>query len=220
MPMLKGYEGIRAVVDRAVAQADAEMCRLEVALEDANWQHWLAESVLRADLVLADVTDNNPFVMYELGLAHQQGLPTTLIVNSNNGCIPATVRGTPFLPYADDDFASFENSLATLLRDAIQGLKSKGPETAASVAADRYLHYYNEALKLMTLFRASAAVAVNPVSRDEFFTRLSVAEHRGDRMPDNRNKRQIARYLLARMISNSDKVEVMRAAEEWIGFNY
>jgi hypothetical protein len=216
MPMLEGYETIRGVIAKAIAIAGAHMWRLEEAMEDADWQHWLAKSVLRADLVLADVTDNNPFVMYELGLVHNRDLPIALVVNSANKQVPATVRGTPFLAYDYEDLAGFERSLVALLGDVIQDLKADKPNVIACSETDRYSAYHKHALKLVELLRAESSIAVNPVSQSEFFTRLSVAEHRGDWIPDSRNKRQIARYLLARMIGNSDEVKVMQSVQEWI----
>jgi hypothetical protein len=220
MPMLERYEAVRAVVARAIATAGAYMCRLEAVMEDADWQHWLLVSVARANFALVDVTDNNPFVMYELGLTHQRGIPVTLIVNGANERIPATVRGTPFLPYDSNDMALFANSLVALLQDMIQGLQPESTYTAPCALADLYTDYYNEALELIALFGAASSASVHPVSRSEFCTRLIVAEHRGDRMPGDGNPRQVARYLLARIISNSDDVRLMRATEGWISANY
>jgi hypothetical protein len=84
MPMLEGYERIRAVVASAVKGSGALMSRLETALPDSEWQYWLLDAVERADLLLVDVTDHNPFVMYELGLAHHRMLPAIFIVNQAN----------------------------------------------------------------------------------------------------------------------------------------
>ena len=217
--MLEGYEAIRAAVARAMAMAGVSMCRLEEAMEDADWQHWLVDSVSQADLVLGDVSEHNAFVMYELGLAHQQRLPTTLIVNAAGERVPATVRGTPFLPYYDD-FASFEKALAAILWAMAYEPRPADPAVALGALADRYNLYYEQALSLMEAFRATVSVPMKLVSRSTFFTRLRVAENRGDWFPDGCNKQRIARYLLARIISNSDEIPVMQAAEAWIQAEY
>jgi hypothetical protein len=192
------------------------MCRLEEAIEDADWQYWLVESVSRASVVVADVTDHNAFVMYELGVAHQQGIPAVLTVNSRNERVPATVRGTPFLPYAVDDLAQFEMSLAAVLRDAIEPLSGGGEEVASSSAQDDYLL----GLQLLQSFRVDAGIDLQPVSRDEFSTRMRVAQHRGDWLPDTRYKRHAARHLLAKIISDSDRIQVMQTVEEWLQSTY
>ena len=111
MPMLAGYERVRDAVARAVAGAGVSLRRLEQALPDAEWQCWLVHSIRTASFVVADVTDHNPFVMYELGLAHGRELPTLLIVDSKHERIPATVLGSPFLTYNNCDLDRFEEEL-------------------------------------------------------------------------------------------------------------
>jgi hypothetical protein len=97
MPMLLGYEGVRAAVRQAVELSGAVMRRLEDLLPDPEWQLWVTRAIEAADVVIAGVTDNNAFVMYELGVAHARRARTVLIVNRRNGSIPATVKGSYFV---------------------------------------------------------------------------------------------------------------------------
>jgi hypothetical protein len=211
MPMLKGYEAIREVVARAIAGAGVTMSRLEEILPDAEWQYWLVESVRRADFALADVTDNNPFVMYELGLVHNQQLPSLLIVNSRNEQIPATVLGTPFLSYDEQDLYGFEADLSA----AIQTLAQESGTSVRQLGSVG--DPYQQALALLQRFRLETSIPVEPVGPDEFRTRLQVAEARGDRGSRKGEGKPVAWYLLSRIISNSDKVKTMNALTTWIG---
>jgi hypothetical protein len=70
MPMLAGYEDIRACVATSAAEARLTMNRLEVELPDPDWLNWVALSISSCDFVVVDLSDHNPFVMYELGLTH------------------------------------------------------------------------------------------------------------------------------------------------------
>jgi hypothetical protein len=198
MPMLPGFEAARAAVARGVHDSGAIMLRLEEYMVDAEWQRWLVHTVRRASVVLADVTDHNPFVMYELGLAHARQLPTLLIVDTRNERVSATVLGTPFLPYDVDHLPGFESRLATALARLTTGVT--------------FTPSYAHARALTDDFSAATGLAVPTVSRDEFATRIEVAIDRGDLPLDGPGE---ALYLLARVVENADDVGVMRALWEW-----
>jgi hypothetical protein len=213
MPMLAGYESIREVVARAIAAGGASMRRLEHALPDAEWQCWLIESVHRAQFVLADMTDHNPFVMYELGLAHTRRLPTLLMVDSRNERIPATVLGTPFLTYDNRDLGRFEAELARRIAIAVdERRRPAARKLCLRLAGDRP---YERALDLLRAFLAEARVEAEAVSHYEFATRLTVAEGRGDSLPAGSNGQRVAWYLLPRIIRDSDRTRIMQAIEAW-----
>jgi hypothetical protein len=198
MPMLAGFEAPRAGVARGVRASGMVMLRLEELMPDAEWQQWLIHTLPRASVVLADVTDHNPFVMYELGLAHARRLPTLLIVDSRNKRVSATVLGTPFLPYDIDDLAAFERKLATAI--------------ARLVTGSTYSPSYEYALSLAESFSAATGLEVDTVSRREFATRLDVATQRGD-LPLTGSGQVL--YLLARAVKNADDVGLMRLLWEW-----
>jgi hypothetical protein len=58
----------------------------------------IVEGLVEADLVIADVTDRNPNVFYELGVRHslRRG---TIIVSQGTDHVPSDLRGYWFLPY-------------------------------------------------------------------------------------------------------------------------
>jgi hypothetical protein len=217
MPMLAGYEGVRAVVARAVAAAGASMSRLEEILPDPDWQYWLVEAVSRADLVLADVTDHNAFVMYELGLAHQRGLPAVLIVSERNERVPATVLGSPFLPYDGEHLDRFEDELAAAIEAVAGQLPASGAEALGTPSAGAIARWYEEALGLLALFNAETSVPAEAVAPEEFAVRLRVASRRGAHPPSRGGDASLPWYLLPRVIRDADRVETMRRLVEWVG---
>jgi hypothetical protein len=69
-----------------------------------------------ASLVLADVTDDNPNVLYELGHAHALG-KDTIIITQNEGDIPSDFKHLRYFKY-DDDEKGWESLRVRLLKVA------------------------------------------------------------------------------------------------------
>jgi hypothetical protein len=204
MPMLLGYEGIREAVRIGVEQAGLTMHRLEDLLPDAEWQLWVARAAQSADLVIADVTDNNPFVMYELATAHAHRTPTLLIVNRRNQAVPATVKGSFFISYDDDDLGTFVPRLKGAICRILSlrwGADATLPVDAMYAAASGWLR------------RLRTVAPLEPVSTGEFATFMEVASCRGEVPALNGDAFEAAEILLARAVSGSDDCEVMNLIE-------
>jgi hypothetical protein len=56
-------------------------------------------AIERADLIIADVTGDNPNVMYEAGFAFAMGRPVLFIVQHGVGRLPSGLAGNFFLVY-------------------------------------------------------------------------------------------------------------------------
>lgn len=208
MPMLPGYEAIRATVLEAIELTGATMCRLEELLPDAEWQLWVTQSVETADIVLADVTDNNAYVMYELGVTHALRTPTLLIVNRRNGVVPATVKGSFFLSYSDDRLSEFVPRLADAIRHHLR-LSWK------SDLKIPVIELYAKTLDLLSMRSPFISANLEPVSADIFSTFIEVAQRRGEIPMLDGNMRDAAGILLARLINGSDNCQVMDLIEQY-----
>ena len=73
-----------------------------------------------AAVVVVDITDANPNVMYELGYAHALGKPTVLICNAqHNGApgegIPFDIRGMRVLRFNLEEPAAFLSTLVAVI---------------------------------------------------------------------------------------------------------
>jgi hypothetical protein len=81
--------------------------------------------ICECGILIADVTDSNPNVMYELGLADAIGQPTVLISQTAQpNALPFDVLGQRLLVYSVDDLPAFETRLANRLRAARSDSKS------------------------------------------------------------------------------------------------
>jgi nucleoside 2-deoxyribosyltransferase len=78
----------------------------------------LTDAIDRADIVIADVTDRNPNVMYELGHAHCLRKPTIILAESTSmDSIPSDLCGNGILTYDRGDIGSIERPLARFLQE-------------------------------------------------------------------------------------------------------
>ena len=207
--MLLGYEGVRAAVRQAVELSGAVMRRLEDLLPDPEWQLWVTRTIETADLVVADVTDNNAFVMYELGVAHARRARTLLIVNRRNGSIPATVKGSYFVSYDDDALAEFVPRLAGAIRHSLR--ISWNPEPVVPAR-----EIYGRGLALLVDLRQQTGAELEPVTVDEFATYIDVARRRGEIPALNGDPGDAAGVLLARLVFGSDSCQVMDLIERYV----
>lgn len=208
MPMLPGYEEIRVAVLEAIELAGATMRRLEDLLPDAEWQVWVTQSVETADIVLADVTDNNAFVMYELGVAHAHRTPTLLIVNRRNGVVPATVKGSYFLSYSDDQLPEFVPRLADAIRHNLR-LSWK------SDLKIPLIELYAKTLALLASRFSFIFADLEPVAEDVFSTFIEVARRRGEIPMLDGNLQDAVGILHARLVNGSDNCQVMDLIEQY-----
>jgi hypothetical protein len=80
-----------------------------------------------SDIVVADLTGNNPNVYYEMGISHALGKPTVLTVFSRDGSVPAEipfdVRIQRVVPYGTTQ--SLQAQLRELLPAATPLLKKR-----------------------------------------------------------------------------------------------
>ena len=213
MPMFPEYGEVRSVVADSIASAGARMSRLEEAVADPEWQWWLIEAVNRADFVLADVTDHNPFVSYELGLTHNRRLPSLLIVNARNDAVTATVRGSPFLVYDDASLTGFREELTTEVETMMAAVAEPAPTCPPATAV--LLDAYDKGCAQIEAVRA-VGLDVHAVDQDEFCARMTVAWARGDRVsPWSESVTELT--VLARLVAESDRVEVMAELRRWAG---
>jgi hypothetical protein len=84
---------------------------------------YVKQSIERADVVIAVLTESNPNVFYELGLAHALGKPTILIATSLSN-VPIDVRGSQILFFNREkkSLASLSAALEAELRRVTEEL--------------------------------------------------------------------------------------------------
>ena len=213
MPMYAGFEGIRAHVARILERVGLEMRRLEAEIADSAWHHWLLESALAPDMVLVDLTHNNPFVMYELGYVHYRKFPTLFIMNASEQRIPAIARGSVCSVYGDGH-EHFEDDLVEHLRLLVG--------TCLNVPGDDHRRrpkmtagLYEIATAALDELDAAIGHRLPRVDEQEFWLRLEISRRRGAPDPACLSGRMQHRYLMTLLVSESDRVRVMETICDW-----
>ncbi len=210
MPMLPGYEIVRKTVADAIAGAHLELVWLEDLLEDWEWLDWLYASVNNCDLVVADPSKHNAFVMYELGIAHPKRQPTLIVLDREDSQLSGSLDGSPFRPYSNDHLEDFANRLRSDLLVITRAIKSEAvPIPNAST-------YFRHAECLMTRFVDETGQNVDAVDEITFNRRLNHAMSQGTFKPALAGTPLGEAGLLTALIRSSRMVQTMAAMREWI----
>jgi hypothetical protein len=82
----------------------------------------IAEAIRDSDLVVADVTRGNPYVLYELGVAHALRRPTIILLDTDASAkLPIDFSGQPFIPYTEGQLGALGNAVTKAAKRALQG---------------------------------------------------------------------------------------------------
>jgi nucleoside 2-deoxyribosyltransferase len=110
-------ENLRHFLSDMLEQSGIRVYPLD-EVPDAVRTNLLTDAIDRADIVIADVTDKNPNVMYELGHAHCLRKPTIILAESTSmDSIPSDLCGNDILTYDRGDIGSIQRPLARFLQE-------------------------------------------------------------------------------------------------------
>ena len=101
-----------APVRRVIKEVLEELGIVPVLFEEVqpviseSVQHAIFWNLTTADLIIADLTGNDPNIMYEIGFAHGWRKKVVLIAQKGTD-IPFELRGFIYIPYALDEIEKF-----------------------------------------------------------------------------------------------------------------
>jgi nucleoside 2-deoxyribosyltransferase len=92
---------VQDAVVRAVEEAGFRVVQYRDAIRPgAEMTSSILDSIRQADLIVADVSHQNPNVLYEVGFAHALRKPTILLFNINsNYNLPSDLAGLQYITY-------------------------------------------------------------------------------------------------------------------------
>lgn len=120
------YRGIKLAVEAAGFNCG----RMREDPGPKNIPARLVRNLLKADLIIVDVSEPNPNVYYELGISHTLG-NKTIVVTQNIDQLPFDLRGELAIPYKDS-----RDGLELLqqhLKEAIENLEKSGHQATNMV---------------------------------------------------------------------------------------
>jgi hypothetical protein len=209
MPMLPGYEAVRETVAKTIGEATLELLWLEDLLEDWEWLDWLYASVRQCDIILANPSKHNAFVMYELGVARVDTRPTLVVLDREDSQLSGSLDGSPFLLYSYHELDIFSDRLRADLSilsraEASQARSSSEPGT-----------YYHDAVSLLKSFTDETGRSVDAVDEAAFISRLRHSMSHGTFVPSLAATTLGDAALLAALIRSSRMVDTMTSIREW-----
>jgi hypothetical protein len=80
----------------------------------------IVQSIHRARVIIADLTDNNPNVFYELGIAHTAGYKTIMLSRQENK-LPFDLQAYKVIYYDEDKLSELRIKLAQAIADLVMG---------------------------------------------------------------------------------------------------
>lgn len=119
MPFREPFDGYYThIIKKAVKDAGLDALRGDEVYGTRSIIRDVWEQIWRARVVIADVTDRNPNVNYELGLCHSLGVPTILITQ-NIDDVPFDYRHRRCIPYNTAE-ATWVEKLSVALKNTIE----------------------------------------------------------------------------------------------------
>jgi len=210
MPMLAGYEAIRETVAATVESANFELVWLQDLLEDWEWLDWLYATIRQCDLVLANPSKHNAFVMYELGVARADARPTLIMLDRGDSQLSGSLDGSPFRLYSSAEFDVFSRRLQADL-----SVLARVAFSQAGAGPDPGQHY-RSALRLLQCFGDETGRSFEGVNEDAFTARLSHSRSHGTFIPSLADTSLGEAALLAALIRSSRMVDTMSAIRDWV----
>jgi hypothetical protein len=126
MPFADGFDEIYSLfIHETMSKSGFDVCRADDIASSQNILKDIVRAIAESDLVVADLTDSNPNVYYELGLAHALGRPVILLAQ-NIDDLPFDLRSYRVIPYKTHfaTIAAAREQLETLATGFLTG-KSK-----------------------------------------------------------------------------------------------
>jgi nucleoside 2-deoxyribosyltransferase len=85
----------------------------EIIVHGTSIVESIQQAIARADLVIVDLTESNPNVMYEMGFAHALRKPVLPIVQQRIGHVPSDIAGYLYLVYDPSEPDELRHNIQT-----------------------------------------------------------------------------------------------------------
>ena len=110
---------VQKTIERALQKAQVDPVLLDFSSRSA-----ITAILQKSDIVVADVSDKNPNVLYELGYAHALGKPTVLLVNTESADgIPADLAGFHIIAYDSSSLDSLAHRISRIVNALTERIK-------------------------------------------------------------------------------------------------
>jgi nucleoside 2-deoxyribosyltransferase len=164
----------------------------------------IREEILRADLVIGDVSGGNPNVFYEIGLAHASGKPVLFFSRDAPEQAPVDLRQFEFIHYDLAQHEEFLGKLDNAIRNAF---------------GQQYEGLLDHARELLQRFNRDMGLQCAQAAAEEFQARVMKGEQTGG-IPPVEQEGLLAQFLLPKIIADFTDATVIQRYTQWIGAKF
>jgi nucleoside 2-deoxyribosyltransferase len=157
--------------------------------------------IKRSDVIIADCSERNANVFYELGIAHAHEKKVILITGDKVEEAPADIRHFEFIHYEPGDHVKFFERLDNALRNVFE---------------TRYVKYFELAQQILKDFNAETQSQVKMPAKEGFVKKLSDAEQARGGLPPPEDYLAVCQLVLPFIIADSIDIGVMEKVTNWI----
>lgn len=161
----------------------------------------IREQILKADLIIGDVTGSNPNVFYELGLAHANNKPVLFLTQEPPDNAPVDIRQFEFIQY---DLGRHEDLL------------SKVDNAIRNAFGHRYEWLWEKAREFLQRFNAETGLQCQQQKKREEFRALVMKGEQTGGIPSEDQEVVLAQFLLPKIIADFTDQKVIQKYMEWI----
>lgn len=161
----------------------------------------IKNQIQNANVIIADISNRNPNVFYELGIAHTYGKNVILITSDQIKETPSDIRHFEFIKYDLNQHTDFLSKLDNAFNNLL---------------IEKYNSLYKSALSILKLFNKELNCSYQQVSMS-VFQQLIVKAEKTQSIPSLKDKRTKTEFLLPKIISDSTNIETMRKITDWLG---
>jgi len=159
------------------------------------------DMIRNADVIVADCSDRNANVFYELGIAHAHGKKVVLITKDPVRDAPSDIRHYDFIKYELNKHVDFLNKLDNALHN---------------VFVERYDRMYDRAIRTFRDFTTVMHLELHQVSKSAFLERVWAAEKMEEIPSEDDSSGAADAFLLSKILSESNDVNVMSQIGTWL----
>lgn len=156
--------------------------------------------IQEADVIIADCSERNANVFYELGIAHTLKKDVILITSDPIDKAPSDIRAFEFIRYALDDHLGFVEKLDRALR---------------AVLGNPFDALYNQASALFDTFRNDTHLQIARATKERFTEQIA-ARVRRNGLPPSDDEKALTQILLPLIIEGPPELSVMNKLNSWI----
>ena len=123
-PWEASYRDIHSILKQALKKAGIETTSLQDLAETGLVTYAVTDTIRASDLIVADVSETNPNVLYELGFAYALRKTTLLIVRVDAAKdVPLNLAVYPVIYYDLDDLETLGRGLLRFVRSQTSRLQ-------------------------------------------------------------------------------------------------